>query len=205
VKTWYAADSCESLMKMKLQTAIVNVGSVENASNASTWRSNVTMSSSSGNKSKACHAIAGCLWSTKPPFCDGFPTPPENVINGSRHHGVHFRFNWLHNGMSKRGMQFRREGSSECRGRFGKTWPTRGVMYRNVVWKTGGVQIEGGHHLVSRNTILDTGPTVALPLHGVNKEPMLDYEGRDWSVIFDIIHDDGSLNLTGTCSCHAGT
>lgn len=28
---------------------------------------------------------------------------------------------------------------------------------RNVVWKTGGVKVKGGNHIISRNTIFDTG------------------------------------------------
>ena len=105
---------------------------------------------------------------------------------------------------TKRGMRFRREQDFECHGRSGDTWPSWGEMYRNVVWRTGGVEVEGGHHRISRNTIAETGPAIALPLHGYNAKATLDDAGRDFATVFDIVYDNGKLNLSGTCSCNAG-
>ena len=78
------------------------------------------------------------------------------------------------------------------------------MIHRNVVFKTGGLEVEGGNHIISRNTIAETGPAVALPRHGFNAIPSLDDLGRDFSTIFDIVHDNGKLNLSGTCSCNSG-
>ena len=68
-----------------------------------------------------------------------------------------------------------------------------------------GVEVKGGNHIISRNTIFATGSDgPSVPLHGTLQTPALDDNGRDVSTVFDIVLDNGALNQTGWCKCGEG-
>ena len=144
-------------------------------------------------------SAAGCAWDGS--ACSGFPSeeylalpenaPPAASLDGSSWFGARYINNWVHDSLnertSKRGLRFDR-AQDICNGRFDNTWPNRGTMQQNVVWRTAGVMVKGSGINVTRNTIFDS--------RGGPDGGSLDDEG---SKVMDLtMYDEFS---EGTCSC----